>query len=245
MVDMVAEVEDTAVAAAGTVEAAADIAEVEDTPAADTPVQSGNTGGGNTQGHGQASGGNTGSGGHVLRWSWRRTPCRWRTPSRRWLLQGFFPGFGFMDQGQALDMNPATIPNTIGMGPFSKTTTIPLDATPAIPSVRIRWFCYLTRTGGEIDAVCPCGCHQWNQLLTEWPVLFDATGRITKTCQRSLLEHRIYTRKPGLAALRYRLISGRFKFKPSDTGIGLFETQDFPMGQSPEPSVPTPSPPSN
>ena len=47
----------------------------------------------------------------------------------------------------------------------------------------------------------------------------------------------------GQIALRYSLLTGRYKFKPSGSGMGLFETQDMPTAQTTTP--PTPNPPAN
>ena len=48
---------------------------------------------------------------------------------------------------------------------------------------------------------------------------------------------------PGRVA-QYTLISSRYKFKPSDAGLGLFQTQDLPESASPGlPAAPIPNPP--
>lgn len=45
----------------------------------------------------------------------------------------------------------------------------------------------------------------------------------------------------GQIALRYTLLTGRYKFKPSGTGMGLFQTQDaVPTAQVAPPPVPQP-----
>ena len=48
---------------------------------------------------------------------------------------------------------------------------------------------------------------------------------------------------PGLVS-QYTLTSSRYKFKPSDAGLGLFQTQDGPeSAQQPIPAAPVPNPP--
>ena len=44
----------------------------------------------------------------------------------------------------------------------------------------------------------------------------------------------------GQIALRYTLLTGRYKFKPSGSGMGLFQTQDAPPTQVASPPVPQP-----
>lgn len=46
----------------------------------------------------------------------------------------------------------------------------------------------------------------------------------------------------GQIALRYSLTSATYKFKPSGTGMGLFQTQDQPPATGPLPAAPTPVP---
>ena len=46
----------------------------------------------------------------------------------------------------------------------------------------------------------------------------------------------------GPASLRYTLVTGSYKFKPSGSGMGLFQTQDSPDAPTPETLAPAPIP---
>ena len=87
-----------------------------------------------------------------------------------------------------------------------------------------------TPDGGEIVLFVPADAASGvNYTLNGQPFSMQP-GQLQK-----LVNDRVWTIEfaptAGQIALRYTLVSARFKFKPSGTGIGLFQTQDLPSSK--------------